>query len=257
MFDSSLQMLGLAVIGGFLPALVWLYFWHCEDKKRPEPGFLVLRAFLAGCVAVLVAFFLERPLLAVFGELRGSLFSYPDIGWGNMLQLAVFSIPPIIWSWALIEEAVKYLFAFFGVFRSKHFDEPIDAMVYMITIALGFSAAENSLFLYDVLSRGEAELYFLLTGNLRFLGATVIHTVSSAIVGAFVAMAWCGPGWKKVVYPIFGLLTATVLHAMFNFFIILNNGRHAFIVLSALWIAAVFIIFLFEKVKKVVCYPKL
>lgn len=257
MLDSSLQMIGLAIIGGFLPALIWLYFWHREDQKRPEPAFLVLRAFMAGCVAVAVAFFLERPLLSIFGELKSSLFSYPDISLNNIIQVTAFFIPPIIWSWALIEEVVKYLFGFFGVFRSKYFDEPIDAMIYMITIALGFSAAENSLFLFDVLSRGETDLYFLLTGNLRFLGATVIHTVSSAIVGAFVAMAWCGPTWKKFVYPIFGLLTATVLHAMFNFFIILNDGRHAFIVLSALWLGAVFIIFLFEKVKKVVCYPKL
>lgn len=257
MTESALQMVGLAAIGGFLPALVWLYFWHREDNKRPEPGFLVLRAFLAGCVAVLVAFFLERPLLGFFGPLKSSLFSFPEISLENIGQIIIFSIPPIIWSWSLIEELVKYLFGFLGVFQTKHFDEPIDAMIYMITIALGFAAAENTLFLFDVLSRGETDLYFLLTGNLRFLGATVIHTVCSALVGATVAMAWCGPRWKKIAYPIFGLLTATLLHAMFNFFIILNDGQHAFIVLSILWLSAMFVIFLFERVKKVVCYPKL
>ena len=37
MNDLNLTMSLFALIGGFVPALVWLWFWLKEDKQKPEP----------------------------------------------------------------------------------------------------------------------------------------------------------------------------------------------------------------------------
>jgi RsiW-degrading membrane proteinase PrsW (M82 family) len=43
------------LLGGLLPALLWLWFFLKEDSKRPEPKWLILAAFLAGMLAVILA----------------------------------------------------------------------------------------------------------------------------------------------------------------------------------------------------------
>ncbi len=236
----------IALLGGVAPALVWLAFWLSEDKKRPEPRGVLLQAFLIGGLAVFVAFFLERPFLDIIGPLTGTTidFNLEPATWWFILTSA-----KLILVWSLIEEAVKYLAAQFSVMTRPDFDEPVDAMIYMITVALGFAAVENSLFLFDLLLKGQNDIYFLVTGQLRFLGATIVHTVSSAIIGAALALTYYRGRGYKVLAAIVGLATATALHAFFNFFIINNNGAATAQVLLALWLATIFIIFLFERVK--------
>ena len=57
-----------------------------------------------------------------------------------------FSGNELIFVWVIIEEILKYTAALIVVFWHKAVDEPIDTIIYMITIALGFSALENTLF---------------------------------------------------------------------------------------------------------------
>ena len=49
----------LALFASLVPVLIWLAFWLFEDRKRPEPGQLILRAFLGGMAAVFFALPLE------------------------------------------------------------------------------------------------------------------------------------------------------------------------------------------------------
>ena len=246
MISSTLGIVFLALVGGIVPTLIWLFFWLYEDQKRPEPTRVILQAFLVGCLAVIVAFFLERPFLAILGPLTGS-----SIGFSFNLGAILFIISQskLILTWSLIEETVKYLGAQISVLEKPDFDEPVDAMIYLITVALGFAAMENALFLFETLSKGHSDVYFLLTGHLRFLGATVVHTVSSSLVGAAIALTYYKPFWTKAWAVAVGLLAATLLHAFFNFFIINNDGAATAQVLLLLWLAAIFIIFLFERVK--------
>jgi RsiW-degrading membrane proteinase PrsW (M82 family) len=239
----------LALTGGFLPAIVWLWFWLGEDEKRPEPTGYILQAFLVGGLTVLIAFFLERPLLHVFGEIKGTYIDWPDFSWLALFILVAQS--GLIISWSAIEEVLKFLAARLTVFEHRAFDEPIDAMIYLITVALGFAAIENTLFLFDTLTPDGSQTYFLLTGHLRFLGATVIHTVSSAVVGGFFGLAFYKSKFVQAVMVTIGLVVAIVLHASFNFFIINNEGNDVLSVLITLWAAAIVIILLFEKVKTV------
>lgn len=242
-------MIFLALTGGFLPAVVWLWFWLKEDEKKPEPAGYILQAFLIGGLTVIVAFFLERPLLLVFGELKNTYVTWS--GFELAALPIIIAQSGLILSWSTIEEVVKFLGAKITVFEHREFDEPVDAMIYMITVALGFAAVENSLFLFDTLSKDGNHLYFLLTGHLRFLGATVVHVISSAIVGGAVALSFYRHPAIKAITIFIGLLVAIVLHALFNFFIINNDGQDVLLVLVSLWIAAILVILLFEKVKQI------
>lgn len=240
----------LVIAGGFLPSLLWLWFWLKEDHQNPEPKKMIFATFICGGLSVFLAFFLEKLSSPDFSvsSLENINIDFSSLGEALRLSLPILSL---FFVWALIEEFVKYLAALIAAFRSKQFDEPVDSMIYMITAALGFAAVENSLFLLKTLNIGMNGFEFLLNGNLRFLGATLLHIFSSAVIGAAIGLSFQMTGWKKSLRIILGVLLASLLHAFFNFFIIINNGQNIFKILIILWVSTVAIIILFEKIKKI------
>jgi len=239
----------LAIVGGFLPTIFWLWFWLHEDKKKPEPMRLILKTFIIGGFFIILAFLLEK-FIAPSPDIVNQVLN----AYNSKLPLwPLFILCWPLFAWAIIEELVKYSAAYVAALKNKNFDEPIDAMIYMITAALGFAAVENFLFLLNVLSTENLNLgTFLLTGNLRFLGATLLHTVSSAIFGAFISFAFYRGKFAKFLSWSGGLIMAVALHVLFNFFIIINEGSGIFRVLLCLWLLAMLVIFLFEVVKRLV-----
>lgn len=217
-----------ALLGGVIPTLFWLWFWLKEDRCHPEPMVLLLGAFLAGMVAVPLVIPLERAVATVTS--------------GGLMVIL----------WAMIEEAMKFVMAYFAVLRRKEMNEPVDAVIYMITVALGFAALENALFLLSPLGDGLiAET--LHTGNLRFIGATLVHTLASATIGISIALAFYrGHAWRDVAACI-GLILATALHALFNFSIISQSDKNEGVLIAffSIWIGIIVLILLFEKVKRI------
>jgi RsiW-degrading membrane proteinase PrsW (M82 family) len=219
-----------ALIGGILPALLWLWFWLKEDKAHPEPKKIIFAAFAFGMLGVPVAVFLEKFVLDEIGS----------------ISLVLFII------WAVIEEFVKYAAAILSGLRSKYFDEPIDAVMYLISAALGFAALENVFFIFSsVLDGGFAD--GLITGQLRFVGASLLHIAGSALVGFSIAFSLCESNVKKWLYHWIGLLTAIALHTAFNYLIMISNGKYLLNIFALLWGVIVIIIILFEKVKRSQC----
>lgn len=237
----------LAVVGGFLPTVFWLWFWLQEDHKKPEPIRLVMKTFIVGGFFIILAFVLERlisPNSSITDQILNAYRTHIEI-W----PLIILGAPLI--AWATIEELVKYLAAYVAALKNKSCDEPIDMMIYMVTAALGFSAIENFLFLLNVLvTDGTSSASFLFTGNLRFLGATLLHSVTSAIFGAFLSFSFARGKIVKTIAWILGFIAASALHVLFNFFIIVNEGGDVLRVLICLWTVAMFVIFLFEIVKR-------
>ena len=48
----SSGVLLIAIVGGILPALIWLFFWLMEDRCEPEPKRYIFLCFLGGMLAV-------------------------------------------------------------------------------------------------------------------------------------------------------------------------------------------------------------
>ena len=223
----SFQTLLFALFGGILPALLWLWFWLKEDKKRPEPRGLIILTFIAGMVVVPIVLPFER---------------FVDVNFTGTIVIVL---------WAGIEEIFKYGGAYFAVLRRKEMDEPVDAVIYMITIALGFAALENTLFLINPLIDGDF-VNTIINGNLRFLGATLLHTLSSATIGVMMALSFYKSGKiLKRAYALFGLILAIVLHTLFNFYIMQGSNGKMLTVFFFVWIGIIILILFFEKIKRI------
>jgi len=216
-----------ATAGGILPALAWLWFWRREDAPHPEPRKLIALAFLAGMVTVPVAVYFEK---LVIPYLAG--------------QTLLFT------AWSTIEEVLKYLAARITVLRRREDDEPIDPVIYMVTVALGFAAAENTLFLLSPLA-GETLTQTVLTGNLRFVGATLLHVLSSAVIGLSLALAFYKNKRTKRTFVLAGVILASALHAVFNFFILNAAEEHLLRTFAFVWLGVIALLAALEYVKRI------
>ncbi len=219
------ETIGIALLGGIIPALIWLWFWLKEDSTNPEPKGLILLTFLAGIVSVFAVLPLQRLTEGFFTNETTKMIT-----------------------WAGIEEVVKYVFVAIVALRSRHCDEPVDFAIYMITGALGFAALENALFLLDPISLNNS-VVSLLTGNLRFIGSMLLHAVCSGIVGMAIGFAYYKNFFQREFALFTGLLVSIALHSSFNYLII-NSSQNVFSVFTLLWIATILFIFLFELLRR-------
>ncbi len=226
--EIASQDFAFAFLLGLVPALFWLWFWLREDKKNPEPILLIIITFIAGMAVV--------PLALPLQKLASNLY----IG-ANVMFI-----------WVVIEETLKYAAALLVIFWNRAVDEPIDYIIYLIAIALGFAALENALFILNPLLLDEYTTVAV-TGSFRFLGATLLHVLASSTIGICLAFAFYRSNFLKLAYGCAGLFIAILLHALFNFFIIRasepgkENG--VLLVLLFVWMGIILLFLLFEKIK--------
>jgi protease PrsW len=243
-----------AFLGGILPAIVWLIFWLKQDKEKPEPKIMIIIAFIGGIVAVFGSLYLEKICAEIdIKNLLSGDFLKPLLTWLQKISLeekiALNRLLVVIFFAPIIEEFLKFIMGYILVLRSKDNDEAIDPMVYMITVALGFAAIENMLFLIDPLTKGNIAIG-ILTGNMRFIGATLLHTISSVIVGMFIGFNFFNKKMSKFGWTITGLICAIVTHMLFNFFMV-GNARESLMALEIIWVAVIIVLLAFEKIKKI------
>jgi protease PrsW len=221
----TLTTIGYAAIGGLLPAFIWLYFLLQEDATHPEPKVLIALAFVAGMFAVPLAIPLEQYAKALLSG-TGSVFT----------------------AWALIEELLKYVMAAAFILWRPAVDEAPDYVVYMITVALGFAAAENMLFLITPLSGGHiASTIF--TGDIRFMGSTLLHVFASAAIGFAFAFTHDSHPAVRTGAAAIGLILAIGLHTTFNALIIIQGASTTLAAVFLVWTAAVIFFAAFEVLK--------
>ena len=227
-------MIILSIILGILPSLIWLIFFLKEDT-HPEPKKIIALVFFTGVLITALAIPLEivsQNFLENFGIDRYYFFSF--------LVLSA------------IEEIMKFLAAFIILFKweKRFFDEPIDAMIYMITAAMGFAAAENIFVVLSNSFNGEGIGQIAGIMTFRFIGATLLHALSSGVVGYYWAKTLVGQS-SDVRYRmsiVKGLAIATLLHTFFNYFILKSNNILIYPTIF-LMIIAFFIFWDFEKIK--------
>lgn len=236
---GPIQAIGYALLAGVIPALIWLYFLLREDKRNPEPPLVIFIAFVAGMIAVLL----------VIGP-ESFIQSYAVT---HFLGCEKGTCGPILLGWATVEEVVKYLLCATFVLWRRDVDESLDLVIYMVTTALGFAALENTLFLIAPFMQGHFFDGFV-TDNLRFIGSTLLHVMSSAVIGFTLAftyqkMTTMGGYAIRALLVSGGLILAIALHSVFNFFIINHNGGQKVLAFFTVWTAAVVFFALFELLK--------
>lgn len=216
----------LSFLGGIIPAVLWLQFWLREAKHR-EPRRLIVGTFILGMFSVLAAGFLEKTVSIYILEYTTLSFLL----------------------WAFIEETLKFFSAHVIALKSRFVDEAIDPMIYMVTSALGFAAAENILFLFEPLANGELEKG-IMTLSFRFVGATLLHIIASGSIGICMGLFFYKRKNVRNFGVFLGIIIATILHTAFNSFIIMGK-EHTLWVFCALWIGLIAVIVILEKIKNI------
>ena len=213
----------LPIILGLLPSFAWLIF-YLEEDQHPEPKKLIFETFLAGA-------------LSTFLVLGAQSFSNSQLLSNGVAQYSILSF--------LVLGGIEEIFKFYAARlvledHEKDFDEPVDAMIYPIVAALGFAAVENIAAVFN-----SKEILFETT-TLRFIGATLLHTISSGLLGYY----WARSIMENKRWLLFaGIIAATLLHATFNYLII--RFEPAIIPTAFLVISALFILYDFEKLKHI------
>lgn len=185
-----------------LGAGLWLWMLRTYDRIEPESvRHLLMVGVLGGLVSVVVAAFFNEAVRSAMGIYADVVREPGRISLGQLALLCLFV--------GLNEELWK---AFVAILVTRHLgdlNEPIDAMIYAMTTALGFAAIENAIYA----ARFGNEVLLM-----RFLWPVPAHMAYAAV--------W-GYGWSRwrflrpkqsltrVVAPfVFG---AGLLHAVANF----------------------------------------
>jgi RsiW-degrading membrane proteinase PrsW (M82 family) len=216
-----------AAVTGTVPALVWLWFWWREEQGNKSKSLgLIAISFIIGMTGVIVVIPIEK-------------FAQGFIASKTALTLV----------WASLEEIIKYAAVAAIALKSRGATKPVDFPVFFITTALGFAALENTLFLLqpEMVQNG---IVSLITGNLRFLGATLLHAVSSSMIGIAIGLAFYKSRAVKIAYIFCGIVTAVSLHAIFNLSIINSSRENFFTIFGFLWIVTIISMLLFEKLRR-------
>jgi RsiW-degrading membrane proteinase PrsW (M82 family) len=194
----------------FFPFL-WIFYFYKKDK-HPEPVFWLFTACLLGVFSAIISYYFQKNLDLFFSE--------------NWIRYLLF---------ALIEEFFKFFLILLFIFPQKVFDEPIDAMIYMMFSALGFAFFENFFLILN-----KKTINIVSTLFFRFFGANLLHILASSLIGygyAFFIKT-------RRIFPFaISFLSGTLLHFLYNYLIIsLTPGF--ILVLPILW--AVFMVVLSE-----------
>lgn len=217
---------------GLIPSGVWLVL-YLGKATHPEPRKLLAETFF---LAILVA---PLAIVAQWGFAHFLLQLAPSYNVGNS---SIF----FLWA-AFAEEMLKFLVVFYLIIHRPDFDEPVDAMIYLITAALGFAAIENIIVLFKNIPDG-----FTITLQvfiMRFFGATLLHALSSALLGYFLALSWFYHHHsKKFLWT--GIILATLFHFSFNSLLVNFTPLWGFFSSFGLLILmAILISILFTKIK--------
>jgi RsiW-degrading membrane proteinase PrsW (M82 family) len=186
-----------------LAVVVWVIRWI--DRWEPEPRAALLFALLWGAAAsvgiALVFSFITQIVQAMSGVQQGL---------GTAFLSTVVQAP-------LVEEGAKGfgVLLLFWAFR-RHFDGPVDGLVYGATIGIGFAFTENiqyfGLALVDSSAGGVGEIFFL-----RGILSPFAHVMFTACTGIVLGYASRRAGAGGAIgWFVVGLIPAIMLHALWN-----------------------------------------
>ena len=183
-----------------IPGLLWLWFFCRQDVYEPEPRRLLFLLFVLSMLGVIPAFLLELPWHQMYLN---------SLQQRDLVKLAIFFFVII----GGTEETIKLLILHYFLRRQPEFDEPLDGMIYGVTVGLGFAALEN--LLYAAAGRGWG------IGLYRALVTSLAHASFTGWIGYYLSVAKFSR--RSYLIP-FGLLLAIAMHGSYDFILLSGIG---------------------------------
>lgn len=174
-----------------LPIIFFLIFMRLMDSFQLVRVKQVILAILTGFVAAIVA-----------STLNAYLLSTSEV---SVITYSRFIAP-------VTEEVLKILFIIWLI-KSSKIGFMVDAAILGFAVGAGFAIIENIYYLAVLTDAG------LLTWFVRGFGTAIMHGGTTAIAAILCKDLTDRKHWPLLLTCLPGLLTAIVLHALFNMFI--------------------------------------
>lgn len=188
----------VSLLGVLLGTLAWAVFVYRSDRFEREPlKTLFFVCLIGGLLSSVVTLIMELGVAALLG-----------LGDINLLEISTGRAAKISIMSGVVEEFAKALFTVLLIRRRSAFNEPVDGVIYAMTVALGFSLFENIGYAF------QGGLFGVIA---RSLTATPMHVSVAAIWGLGIARARFGGGdrWVRHMWHLY--LAAAGIHAAYNF----------------------------------------
>ncbi len=195
-----LSLLAIALAPGV--AIILYIYW--KDSHDREPIRHLLICFLLGIVSAVMAVLIDKALRPIQTEM-----TVPNSIGDKLFTAFVMA--------ALVEEFCKFFMCRFYAYPKKDFNEPLDGIVYMVMVAMGFATIENILYVFANPENG------IQTGIVRMLLAVPGHACWGVIVGYFMGLAKFRPRFK-ILYIFIGLFIGILLHGTYDAFIFVRES---------------------------------
>lgn len=176
-----------------LPSIFICVYIYFLDKYDREPKAVLVKSFLLGVLACMPAYFIE--------EIGDALDYAIHIDW---LRTLVFAFVVV----AFTEEGIKYLFLRHYCYKHKAFNEPLDGIVYSLTVSMGFAAFENVVYCVNSDT---------MTLVIRMLTAIPAHAAFAVIMGYHLGLSKDAPDSRS--RRLTGLYAAILAHGCYDFFL--------------------------------------
>lgn len=202
---------------------IWLYILRRYDRIEPEAlRYLITVALVGGLSSVAISALLNEFVSSALG-IRSLLFADGRMASiGGLLVFCLFV--------GFNEEIWKATATVFTTRRLGNLNEPIDAMIYAMTVGLGFASIEN--LIYATRFGNEVLL-------VRFLWPVPAHMAYAAVWGYGLAQArFVYPRRSKVLTMAPSVVVASLLHAGANFLLFLQETIPAVLSLIAIALLA-------------------
>jgi RsiW-degrading membrane proteinase PrsW (M82 family) len=205
-----------------LPGLIICFYIIRSDKFEKEPMGALLLSFILGTLLII-------PVIVLGGLL--------EINSPKILATLFNCFIPV----ALVEEGLKLSII---LYKQPFFNEPFDGIIYAVMVGMGFATAENLIF------AGNHPSAFYIQ---RAFTTEIAHGTFSIILGYFVGQSKFSKTKKaRKKSLMLGLLFCTLLHGMYDLFLILSSLRFTLlfaliILLGSIVLAYQFILIQVEK----------
>ena len=235
MTDIPQEFIIYAIVGSLLPTIFWLWFWSRRDRFCPEPKMHLFAAFVFGALAALFTLPAQSLVASVFGA-------------ATVTAMVLF---------VSVEEYIKYVCCWYSTInKNPYYNERIDPIIYLATTALGFSMLENVLYFLRYLNDFNLDIAAI-EGGKRIIGATVLHMVTSSIIGLFIALVFYRTRRVRMLATGVGVIVAIAVHVGFNHLVTHTDQNMTLIAFAAAWFLFVLVLVSIELLRSPTCPPEI
>ena len=207
-----------------LPSILIILFFINSDKFK-EPTKEIIKIFFLGILITIPAYILNTYI---------SDFLYKNTEVSEGLISSFLTAAPV-------EEGLKLSVLYYFVYKMKEFNEPLDGIVYGVTVSLGFATLENIYYVYLLADYFETTSMALAV--IRSFSAVPAHAVFGIFMGYFFMKY---SFIKKGDNLFFAFVVPFVLHGCYNLF----TTSNFFVSLGLILISWIIALRLFSRLKK-------